>query len=115
MRTLAEFAFGDAKLTRRVQTAIKELIELGYPIGSSCGKPNGYYVITDVEEFDAAHKQIMNRIRQLSRRNKALRKHRAVLAGQGIMPLDSIPGIKPETTDHVGARRALPNIKADNQ
>lgn len=82
MPRLAELIFGDPKATRRVQTIIHDLVEAGFPIGSASDKPNGYWHLNSAQEYEDARRNIMNRIKNMSRRVKALRSHEKRLMGQ---------------------------------
>jgi len=88
MSHVATLAFGDAGQTRRVQDAVAGLTLAGRPVGSSCGKPNGYYLITDPGELERAIKNLEHRIGQLSRRAAALRRHGPKFAGQGSLTFE---------------------------
>lgn len=48
--------------TRALQNCIEWLIkEHGKPIGSSCGKPSGYYVIADAKDLELTFRNRVNR------------------------------------------------------
>lgn len=87
MSMLASLVYGNGLpfSTRRLQKVIHDLTRLGYPIGSSTGKPNGYYLIVDLEELRRTMSQLDHRIMNLSRRRAALRKHEAKMLGQESM------------------------------
>jgi hypothetical protein len=82
MPDLAYLVFGSNHSTRRVQSAVHELRLKGYAVGSSCAKPNGYYLITDRQELKESIAQLDHRIQNLSRCAAALRRRDAELAGQ---------------------------------
>lgn len=83
-----------AKLTgiddRVVQKIVKHLIEEHhYPIGSSTGKPNGYYWITTAAEQQRSEAQLEHRIISTARRLARLRKNTpAEVLGQMILTLN---------------------------
>lgn len=80
--SMESFADNVGISTRYLQRIIAELITDGHPIGSSCSHPTGYWILNTVEEFDEADRNLNSRIVALAKRRRALRKHRATLAGQ---------------------------------
>lgn len=70
--------------TRSVQSEIEFLIlEHSKPIGSSCGKILGYYMITDEQDLELVYRNRMNRAIGNFRIAHALKREAAVAEMQG--------------------------------
>ena len=82
MPDVARLAFGDETQTRRVQDTIHELVVNRYPVGSSCGKPNGYYRIENLDDLLHTRTQNKNRAIKVFQRDRAYEILELELRGQ---------------------------------
>jgi hypothetical protein len=79
--------------TRTVQSEIELLIlEYGKPIGSSCGKVSGYYMITDEADLELVFRNRINRAISNFRVAYALKREAAVHEMQGQMSMVEVAG-----------------------
>ncbi len=62
---------------RLAQLVKRELVEKGFPIGSSCGAVSGYYLVTSDEEFQATMGQFKSRWHSLGMAMQSMKKHYA--------------------------------------
>lgn len=61
---------------RRLEQVIQRLRREGEPIGSSTGQTPGYYLVTDLAEYDRAIASLERRRNECSVTIAAMRKHR---------------------------------------
>ena len=71
-----QLGLGRGKGGQRVAQLVKrELVEKGFPIGSSCGAVSGYYLVTSDEEFQATMGQFKSRWHSLGMAMQAMKRH----------------------------------------